>query len=464
MRCTADRLWTAILRDDPAPPRWTGPGVSVRLVRLVAVTALRETLDVDGYVDADRERWVPEAPKSRERTAFERDRARLVHSSALRRLGAKTQVHGPSSDDFVRTRLTHTLEVAQVGREIGKALGCDPDVVDTACLAHDLGHPPFGHNGERALAELARDIGGFEGNAQTLRLLTRLEPKVIAPDGRAVGLNLTRASLDASVKYPWRHGQGPVSRASGRPTHKFGVYEDDLPVFTWLREQAPDGRKCVEAQVMDLADDISYSVHDVEDAVVGGRLDLAVLSRPDERSRVVEAVHTWYGDTVGAEGLEEAMDRLVAARLWTPGFDGSRAALAMLKDATSQLIGRFAKAAQVATRERYGPGPLTRYGADLIVPVTTSAEILVLKGLAVAYVMAPRELEPLYQRQREVLADLVHVLADRAPLALEPPFAADWSQAGDDGARLRVVIDQVASLTDVSASEWHARLVRPPRR
>jgi len=426
------------------------------------VTAL-ETLDIDGYVDADRERWAPEAPKSRERTAFERDRARLVHSSALRRLGAKTQVLGPSSDDFVRTRLTHTLEVAQVGREIGKVLGCDPDVVDTACLAHDLGHPPFGHNGERALAELSKGIGGFEGNAQTLRLLTRLEPKVVGPDGRAVGLNLTRASLDASVKYPWRHGQGPVSAASGRPTHKFGVYEDDLPVFTWLREQAPDGRKCLEAQVMDLADDISYSVHDVEDAVVGGRLDLSVLGRPDERARVVDAVQTWYGDTVDDAGLHAAMDRLVAAQLWSTGFDGSRGALAMLKDATSQLIGRFAKAAQQATRAQYGPGPLTRYAANLVVPLDTTAEILVLKGLAVAYVMAPRELEPLYHRQREVLTDLVRVMSDRAPIALEPPFAADWREASDDAARLRVVIDQVASLTDVSAADLHARLVHPPR-
>lgn len=427
------------------------------------MSGLLEDMRVDGYVDADRERWVPEGSKSRGRSAFERDRARLVHSSALRRLGAKTQVLGPSSDDFVRTRLTHTLEVAQVGREIGKALGCDPDVVDTACLAHDLGHPPFGHNGERALAELSRGIGGFEGNAQTLRLLTRLEPKVVAPDGRPVGLNLTRASLDASVKYPWRHLQGPMSPASGRPTHKFGVYEDDLPVFEWLRADAPEGRKCIEAQVMDLADDISYSVHDVEDAVVGGRLDLVALTRPDDRARVVEAVQTWYGDTVDEAGLLGAMDRLVRAKLWEHGFDGSRGALAMLKDATSQLIGRFAKAAQKATREQYGPGPLTRYSADLVVPIGTQAEILVLKGLAVAYVMAPRELEPLYQRQRDVLTDLVEVMSQRAPLALEPPFAADWQAARDDAGRLRVVVDQVASLTDVSAAELHARLVHPPR-
>ena len=426
------------------------------------MTALDETLDVDGYVDADRERWVTEAPKSRARTAFERDRARLVHSSALRRLGAKTQVLGPSSDDFVRTRLTHTLEVAQVGREIGKAMGCDPDVVDTACLAHDLGHPPFGHNGERALADLARGVGGFEGNAQTLRLLTRLEPKVVGPDGRAVGLNLTRASLDASTKYPWGVGEGPL-RPDGRPTHKFGVYGDDLPVFRWLRDGAPAGRKCLEAQVMDLADDISYSVHDVEDAVVGGRLDLVVLTDADERARVVQAVDAWYGDLVSADDLEQAMDRLNRADLWAHGFDGSRSALAVLKDATSQLIGRFAQASQRATRERYGPGPLTRYAADLIVPVETQAEILVLKGLAVAYVMAPRELEPLYQRQREILVDLVRVYTERAPLALEPPFAADWADAADDAARLRVVIDQVASLTDVSAAELHARLVHPPR-
>jgi dGTPase len=412
------------------------------------------------YTDADTERWSVESPKSRARTPFERDRARIVHSSALRRLGAKTQVLGPGSDDFVRTRLTHTLEVAQVGREIGKALGCDPDIVDTACLAHDLGHPPFGHNGERALADIAVDIGGFEGNAQTLRLLTRLEPKAVTDDGRPVGLNLTRASLDASVKYPWGAGEGPP-RADGRATHKFGVYEDDRPVFDWLRAGAPSQVKCLEAQVMDLADDVSYSVHDVEDAVVGGRIELAVLEDAEERDRVVRAVHAWYGTAQDAAELEAAIGRLQKTGHLVTGFDGSRRALAALKDATSQLIGRFTGAAQEATRAVFGDGPLTRYAARLVVPDETVAEILVLKGIAVAYVMAPREQEPLYQRQREVIADLVEVLADRAPVALEPSFAADWAEAADDAARLRVVVDQVASLTDVSAMQLHARLVRP---
>ncbi|GGI06577.1 deoxyguanosinetriphosphate triphosphohydrolase [Isoptericola cucumis] len=416
------------------------------------------------YTDHDVERWFAEPPKSKARTPFERDRARVVHSSGLRRLGAKTQVLGPGSDDFVRTRLTHSLEVAQVGREMGRALGCDPDLVDTACLTHDLGHPPFGHNGERALAEISEPIGGFEGNAQTLRLLTRLEPKVFADRsaggrGEPVGLNLTRASLDASVKYPWAYGRGPA-RPDGAMTHKFGVYPDDAPVFAWLREGAPQGMRCMEAQVMDLADDISYSVHDVEDAVVGGRLDLRVLDDADERARVAAHVRAWYGDWHETDAIDAALCRLRDTGYLVTDFDGSRRALAHLKDATSQLIGRFSGSAQDATREVFGDGPLTRYAARLVVPEETAAEILALKGVAVAYVMAPREAEPVYGAQREIVAELVEVLAARAPVALEPPFAADWREAADDGERLRVVVDQVASLTDLSALQLHAQLVR----
>ncbi|MBC7310263.1 MAG: deoxyguanosinetriphosphate triphosphohydrolase, partial [Tetrasphaera sp.] len=215
------------------------------------------------YIDRDRERWVAEDPakKRADRDDFARDRARLIHSASLRRLSAKTQVLQPSSDDFIRNRLTHSLEVAQIGREFGAALGCSADVVDTACLAHDLGHPPFGHNGESALDALAADIGGFEGNAQTLRILTRLEPKRFHADGRPAGLNLTRASLDATTKYPWRRGEGPGG------THKFGVYDDDLPVFEWFRGDTPPLHRALEAEVMDWSDDVAYSVHDVEDAV-----------------------------------------------------------------------------------------------------------------------------------------------------------------------------------------------------
>ncbi len=246
--------------------------------------------DLELYDAAARERLVPEPPKRVDapvRTPFERDRARVVHAAASRRLAAKTQVVGPQTDDFVRNRLTHSLEVAQVARDLARALGCQPDICETAALAHDLGHPPFGHNGERVLAELSGDCGGFEGNAQTLRLLTRLEAKTFDDAGGSVGLNLTRATLDACTKYPWPRSaaeepRGVHADGSPRVVVKFGVYDDDRPVFDWLRAGVEGPAQCLEAQVMDLADDVAYSVHDVEDGIVAGRIDLT-RDRPRRR-------------------------------------------------------------------------------------------------------------------------------------------------------------------------------------
>ena len=409
------------------------------------------------YRERDVERFVVEPAKNPQRTPFERDRARVLHSSALRRLGAKTQVLGPGSDDFVRTRLTHSLEVAQVGRSLGQALGCDPDVVDTACLAHDLGHPPYGHNGEKALDVIAAPIGGFEGNAQTLRLLTRLEPKTLTPCGRSVGLNLTRASLDAVAKYPWTRGGGPGG-PQGRSVRKYGCYDDDLPIFEWMRDGAPAARRCLEAQIMDLSDDVGYSVHDVEDAIALGRMDPALLRRPGEAGAVVEATLNWYGREADAAGLEAAWQRLTALPCWIGSYTGSPADAAALKNLTSQLIGRFVSAVADATRRAFGRGPLARYDADLVIPEDTAAEILVLKGAAVRYVMAPREHEPVYLRQRTELFDLADALVGSGDRHLEPIFADAWRRADDDAGRLRAVVDQIASLTDTSARTWHARL------
>ena len=399
-----------------------------------------------------RARVVAEPTKRAGRTPFERDRGRVVHSAALRRLSAKTQVMGAGSDDFVRNRLTHTLEVAQVARELGKSLGCDPDVVDCAALSHDLGHPPFGHNGEVALDQAAAHVGGFEGNAQTLRILTRLEAKTVDAASRSVGLNLTRATLAACVKYPWLRGEAP----DGGP--KFGVYADDVPVFTWLRADAPARRRPIEAQVMDLADDIAYSVHDVEDAVVGGWFSL--LPGRLDLPAVHHVARDWYDPDADDDRLGAALERLRAMPEWPRAdFDGSREAHAVLKSLTSALIGRFAVAAERATVERWGRGPLTRYGADLEVPEATRDEITVLKAVAAHYVMRSDDRADQLAAQREALAGLVDVLVASGEEHLEPEYRADLRRAPDDAARTRVVIDQVAGLTDVSARVWAERLL-----
>lgn len=405
-----------------------------------------------GYTSTDLERWAPEPPKSQSRTPFQRDRARVLHSSALRRLGAKTQVLGAGTNDFVRTRLTHSLEVAQVGRDIGAELGCDPDVVDAACLSHDLGHPPFGHNGERVLDDLAREIGGFEGNAQTLRLLTRLEPKVLGED-RPYGLNLTRAVVDSAIKYPWARGEGPNPSSS-----KFGAYADDLAVFDWARAGAPPLRKCFEAQVMDLADDIAYSVHDIEDAITGGTLSLGALRDPMERAAALYVVQDWYMPDESVEALDEALTRLEAEPTWLPAFSGSMRDAAALKNMASQLIGRFTRSAIHATRQAHGEEPIARFRADVIVPEETHLEIAVLKGLAAAYVMSAAWQQPVYEAQEEILRDLHSRLLNTGTQHLSPLFAELWEQAEDDAARHRVVIDQIASYTDVTARRLHGTL------
>ncbi|KIF03123.1 deoxyguanosinetriphosphate triphosphohydrolase [Streptomyces sp. RSD-27] len=425
----------------------------------------------DSYDPAATERWAPEPDKRPGRTAFQRDRARVLHSAALRRLAGKTQVVTPGTrsydwDASPRTRLTHSLECAQVGRELGAALGCDPDLVEAACLSHDMGHPPFGHNGEEALNEFAKDCGGFEGNAQSLRLLTRLEPKRFVPDPAtgdpvSVGLNLTRACLDAATKYPWARGGHPTDPDSV----KFGAYEDDLPVFAWLRSGAPADRKCFEAQVMDWSDDVAYSVHDFEDGLHAGHLDPNLLFAEPERAAIWQvALGRYVPADTEPEELREALDRLMEQEWWPHGYDGSAVAQARLKDATSQLIGRFCLAAESATREAYGPGPLTRYAAELVVPRRTRNECAVLKAVADLYVMQRDEQERLRADQRIVLAELAEALSARAPEGLDPQFRAIFDAAPDDKARKRAVIDQIACLTDASARSLHARLTRRGRR
>lgn len=402
-----------------------------------------------GYTEHDSARYVHEPVKESVRSDFARDRARVLHSAALRRLAAKTQVMVAGEADFPRTRLTHTLEVAQIARELGEALGCDPDVVDIAGLAHDLGHPPYGHNGEDELDELSASFGGFEGNAQSFRILSRLEAKVVDLDGCSVGLNLTRASLDAACKYPWARKPG---------VRKFGVYDDDLPIFTWLREGSPAERTCLEEQVMDWADDVAYSVHDVEDAVHGGHIQLSDFTSPQECAALVEIAHQRYGLDAGM--LTDAIGRLTRLEYWPSSFDGSMSDLVALKRFTSYLIGRFCVSAQVATQVEYGSEPLTRYSANLIVPEEVRGEVAVMKAIAVRYVMNREGAEAEYARQRVQIAELYHALVLDGGRSLESWLRPSFDMATSDGERKRVIVDQIASLTDVSIGTWHTKLVR----
>jgi dGTPase len=436
---------------------------------------------VPGYDECATARWVAEPPKRAGRSDFERDRARVLHSAALRRLAAKTQVVRATSADFPRTRLTHSLECAQIGRELGQEIGCDPDLVDAACLAHDIGHSPFGHNGESALNELAGAIGGFEGNAQTLRLLTRLEPKT-----EGAGLNLTRATLDATLKYPW----------FGEPGTKFGAYAEDAEVFGWIRQGAPDRRPCLEAQVMDWADDVAYSVHDMEDGFHAGLITFKNLKSQTERAEVSRIAIAYCPAGVTEAELTEILEALLALDIWPASYDGGPATVAALKNLTSELIGRFCVAAQQATlaaASESAPHPttatahptptptptsasdlaspsshtspighsFTRYAADLVVPRRQRLECALLKAITARYVMNRAGVVAAQARERELLTELTYAVERGAPQTLDPLLRPSWDAAGTDAARRRVVIDQVASLTDTSAIAWHHRLCVP---
>jgi dGTPase len=409
---------------------------------------IRAANEHPGYSEFDRARFLDEPAKRGGRTEFARDRARIIHSFALRRLAAKTQVAVPWATDFPRTRLSHSLECAQVGRELGAALGADPDLMEGACLAHDIGHPPFGHNGEEALNQIAASCGGFEGHAQSIRLLIRLEAKTVLPDGKSIGLNLTRASLDAATKYPW-------SRAVN--ARKFGVYEDDLEIFNWYRSGVESGKTSMEAQIMDWSDDVAYSVHDLEDSLVSGQVKLDQLS--NDLPKLFKVAQDMYLADITESEMQLALAALQKLSCWPRYYDGTHRSLARLKDLASQLIGRFAQAAEVATQEEYGDGDLTRYNANLVVPRAQRVEVALLKSMAGHYVINASDSQIRYGEQQRLLTELVQAILESAPNTLESFFLQDWQNAQNDQARLRVVIDQVASLTDPGAVALHNRLI-----
>ncbi|MEO8889050.1 MAG: deoxyguanosinetriphosphate triphosphohydrolase, partial [Jatrophihabitantaceae bacterium] len=299
---------------------------------------------------------------------------------------------------------------------------------------------------------VAGPCGGFEGNAQTLRVLSRLEAKVMRESGEPGGLNLTRAVVDATCKYPWPRREG---------TGKFGLYAADRAAFEWARSGAPDGVRCLEAQVMDWADDVAYSVHDVEDGVHAGLVRLAAVD-DGVRAELCEIAAAQYSPRTAVElapVLEELLELPTLRDL--AGYDGSYRAQAAAKRATSELTGRFAGAAVVATRAGHGEADLGRYSAGLVVPVAIAAECALLKAIAAHYVMLRPGAVERQVLQRRIVTELVAALLAGAPGTLDRSLAPAWGSADSDADRLRVVIDQVAQLTDTSAITWHSRLVRP---
>jgi len=393
-----------------------------------------------GYNQFDEQRFAVEPPKRHGRRAFARDKARVLHSAGLRRLSAKTQVMSAGADDFPRTRLTHTLEVAQIGRELGEALGCDPDLVETACLVHDIGHPPFGHNGEEALHQAALDVGGFEGNAQTFRLLTRLESKTIR-DNRSIGLNLTRATLDAATKYPWAFdGKNP----------KFGFYQEDQEIFEWVRKDVTTKDKVFEAQVMDIADDIAYSVHDIEDAIYGKHFSPNSLTAQEEFDEVVKVAKSEYAPDLSSDQLNQALNYLINQEWWVKSFTAIQVEMAALKNMTSYLIGKFTEEIEKSTKHENKSTNLTRYNAKLVVPGDTRSQIAVLKAVVNLFVMQRKGAAENYAKEQELILSIVAGL-QRNPNKLNPQFKSQFDSATNEKDAKRAIIDQVASLTDSSA-------------
>ncbi|ANE04502.1 deoxyguanosinetriphosphate triphosphohydrolase [Corynebacterium crudilactis] len=403
------------------------------------------------YSEADAFRRLPERPKSSKlrastedsRSAFARDRARVLHSAALRRLADKTQVVGPNDGDTPRTRLTHSLEVAQIARGIGAGLDLDPDLCDLAGLCHDIGHPPYGHNGEKALNEVAAKCGGFEGNAQTLRILTRLEPKIVSEDGESFGLNLSRAALDAACKYPWAK-----TNADGSVNKKYSAYDEDTDILAWIRQGHEDLRPPIEAQVMDFSDDIAYSVHDVEDGIVSGRIDLSVLWDLVELAALAEKGAVAFGGTAaelieGAASLRELPVVAAAA-----DFDFSLRSYAALKAMTSELVGRYVGSTIEATKMAHAKTNMGRMYGDLIIPEVAAREVKLLKTLAVLYVMDDPGHLARQNRQRDRIFRVFDYLVLGAPGSLDPMYRQWFIEAESESARIRVLVDQIASMTE----------------
>jgi dGTPase len=381
------------------------------------------------------------------RSEFERDRARIIHSAAFRRLQGKTQVFGVYEGDFFRTRLTHSLEVAQIAKGIALNIGADTDLVEAVCLAHDLGHPPFGHTGEAVLHALMRHYGGFEGNAQTLRILTRLERK----HDTYTGLNLTYETLDGVLKYKTGIDDAALAAAADGPVK--GFYVDDRPLVEAIIQRTGTGRqRSFECQIMDVADDIAYSVHDLEDSLKAGLMTVADFRRlppsrviNDANLKLATKINTLSETAIHHELLQ------IADRLESLERTAGRAARKML---TRDLIHEFASSVAIQPH------------GQIDVDFPSRIRIEILKAFESYHVICNPRVTSLGYKGKEVLRRLFAALDQgRESIGLLPEdYGEEYERALVDGhetTRKRIICDFLANMTDSYAMRFYSRLFVP---
>ncbi len=400
--------------------------------------------------DALRHTPEPARAATDRRSEFEHDRSRIIHSAAFRRLQGKTQVFGIYEGDFFRTRLTHSLEVAQIAKGIALTLGTDPDLVEAVCLAHDLGHPPFGHNGERTLHALMRAHDGFEGNAQTLRIVTRLEQK----HADYAGLNLTYQTLDGVLKYKTCIDATAIANAPQGPVKGFYA-EDRALVETIIRQTGTGQQRSLECQIMDVADDIAYSVHDLEDSLKAGLLSPDDLRRlpPARVVREVNTKLTAWGRTVTESTVHRELAQ-IADRLEQLEQHSLRAGRKML---TRDLIHEFVSPVAIQSHERH---------EHIDTDFSNRVRIEALKAFESYKVINNPRVTTLGHKGKEVLQRLFAVLDQgQESIGLFPEDHGEHYENallnGDETARKRVICDFLASMTDSYALRFYSRLFVP---
>lgn len=364
-----------------------------------------------------------EEPKSATRTPFQRDRDRIIHASAFRRLKQKTQVFVAHEGDHYRTRLTHSLEVAQIARSVSRTLGLDEDLAEAMALAHDIGHPPFGHAGEDQLDECMQGFEGFDHNAQTLRVVTKLEARY--PNFE--GLNLTWEMLEGLVKH-----NGPLLTGEQTIADLPAAFRDYAPLET-LELDTFAGP---EAQVAALADDIAYNNHDIDDGIAAGLFTIDDMLHLPIVGDVFRAVRIEYPHLDEPRTVYEAVRRLIG--LWINDLTGE----------TQRRVAQYKP--QNAEDVRAMDVPLVAFSEEL------SEKQQALRAFLYEKMYKHYKVNRMRSQAKRILKDLF-TLFHAEPETLPPPWRMDAEQATPER-RARLVCDYIAGMTDNFAIDEHRRL------